>query len=217
MFLRKLFRPKICVVCGVEQEAPTCNCGNSTDKLDRFSRTRPEAERLLCLGCNRQFDKRIDSFTHCPHDSTQLINLGRDETSEFFGWVVNDAYEISTRHARSRSSSIFLGTRLSDGMRVVLKSYDLRLMDSESLAGMIQSAKILASSEFEGKPRLLDHHICQRLGLAVTFGVLQKHMTESLPLLQDIRGDLPEAAALDVLIAKATAKKPTERFSSMEV
>ena len=67
-------------------------------------------ERKLCLACNREFVAEftdLNSLTHCPHDKTQLVNLGPDEHLPWIGKIVQNKYEIIEPLVRARTGMLY--------------------------------------------------------------------------------------------------------------
>lgn len=59
----------------------------------------------LCLACNRQFTS--NELSHCPHDKTQLVNLGPDMHLPWIGKIVMAKYEITKPIGKTTTNVIY--------------------------------------------------------------------------------------------------------------
>lgn len=83
------------------------------------SNTATWAEKKLCLACNRQYEDC--SLSHCPVDSTQLVNLGRDESRALCGKIIAGKYKIIEPVGKGGLGTVFRAEQLDCGGIVALK------------------------------------------------------------------------------------------------
>jgi eukaryotic-like serine/threonine-protein kinase len=77
-------------------------------------------DRKLCLACNRQY---VTDLSHCPDDDTQLVNLGRDETQQWIGKIVNEKYEIIEPVGKGGLGTVFKVRQIRLDRTVALKMF----------------------------------------------------------------------------------------------
>lgn len=88
-----------------------------------------EVQKKLCLACNRQYQDA--SLSHCPVDSTQLVNLGRDERRALCGKVIAGKYKIIDLVGKGALGSVYKA-ELLDGKGTVA----LKLMPADDPSGI---------------------------------------------------------------------------------
>ncbi len=78
-----------------------------------------DVERKLCLACNRQFQE--PKISHCPHDSTQLVNLGKSEDEAWVAKVIDGKYKMLEIIGKGGSGTCYRAEQLGIGRMVAVQ------------------------------------------------------------------------------------------------
>jgi serine/threonine protein kinase len=112
--------------------------------------------RKLCLACNRQFEDA--GLSHCPHDSTQLVNLGKDETQAWIGKTINGKYKVLEAVGKGGMGTVFRAEQLGLGRHVAIKMLKAQLSeDKVSVKRFEQEAHASASLQHKNLIMLHDY------------------------------------------------------------
>lgn len=112
--------------------------------------------KKLCLACNRQYEDA--GLSHCPVDSTQLVNLGRDETKALIGKTINSKYKVIEVVGKGGMGTVFKAEQLGLGRHVAIKMLKAQLSeDKVSVKRFEQEATASASLQHPNLITLFDH------------------------------------------------------------
>ncbi|MBY0546736.1 MAG: protein kinase [Candidatus Obscuribacterales bacterium] len=112
--------------------------------------------KKLCLACNREF---LDAgISHCPHDKTQLVNLGRDEIQDWIGKTINGKYKLLEAVGKGGMGTVYKAEQLALGRHVAVKMLKAQLSeDKVSVKRFEQEATASAALQHPNLIMLHDH------------------------------------------------------------
>lgn len=112
--------------------------------------------RKLCLACNREF---LDAgISHCPHDKTQLVNLGRDEIQDWIGKTINGKYKLLEAVGKGGMGTVYKAEQLTLGRIVAVKMLKAQLSeDKVSVKRFEQEATASAALQHPNLIMIHDH------------------------------------------------------------
>ena len=112
--------------------------------------------RKLCLACNREF---LDAgISLCPHDKTQLVNLGRDEIQDWIGKIIGGKYKLLEAVGKGGMGTVYKAEQLGLGRHVAVKMLKAQLSeDKVSVKRFEQEATASAALEHSNLIILHDH------------------------------------------------------------
>ncbi len=102
------------------------------------------ADRKLCLHCNTQYEDM--DLSHCPDDSTQLVNLGRDKTTEWLGKIVDNKYKLLEAVGKDSMGTVFRAEQQGTGREMafkLLKDFDRRKVQFDEFLQRMEMWKTL--------------------------------------------------------------------------
>lgn len=112
--------------------------------------------RKLCLACNREYQDA--GISHCPHDHTQLVNLGRDEITEYIGKTINGKFKILELVGKGGMGTVYKAEQLGLGRHVAVKILKAQLSeDKVSVKRFEQEATASAALQHPNLIMLHDH------------------------------------------------------------
>lgn len=111
-------------------------------------------DRKLCLACNREFTD--PGISHCPHDKTQLVNLGQDKEHTLVGETIDGKYVVQELTAKQGKGCLYKVAELTSDKVRSLRTVPAQLTKSADAAKLEERLRLWQRVIHPNVQRLID-------------------------------------------------------------